>query len=158
MQFESIKMIRDQVVPGSNPCQPFLKDCITFTVLYDAGQDIQPEYNQVQYEQTNRQYSNPGSTVPPVDNTGGEQHLHYIPGSNQVRCVTCNTMFGSKTTAKQHIKLVHQPQEWYECCFCKKVVRGRLYFSQHIGKKHFKGGQRVVESYGKRVPPPPGEL
>ena len=106
----------------------------------------QPEYS---YEQT---------AAPPVDNTGGgEEHLHYIPGSGQVRCITCNTMFSSKTSAKQHIKLVHQPQEWYECCFCKKVIRGRLYFSQHIGKRHFKGGQRVVESYGKRVPPPPGE-
>ena len=102
--------------------------------------------NNVQYEQT--------AVAPSSD---GEEHLHYVPGSGQVRCITCNTMFSSKTSAKQHIKLVHQPQEWYECCFCKKVIRGRLYFSQHIGKRHFKGGQRVVESYGKRVPPPPGE-
>merc|ERR1712110_398852 len=43
-------------------------------VLYHAGQDMQqPEYS---YEQT----------APPVDNTGGgEEHLHYIPGSGQVR-------------------------------------------------------------------------
>ena len=138
-------------MPGSNYCQVFKKNYITFTVLYHAGQDMHHSENStttnnVQYEQT--------AVAPSSD---GEEHLHYVPGSGQVRCITCNTMFSSKTSAKQHIKLVHQPQEWYECCFCKKVVRGRLYFSQHIGKKHFKGGQRVVESYGKRVPPPPGE-
>ena len=83
-----------------------------------------------------------------------QEHLHYTPDEGRVRCVTCNTMFKNATTARQHIKLAHQPQEWYECCFCKAVIRGRLYFSQHIGKKHFKGGTKVVESYGKLVPAP----
>ena len=82
-----------------------------------------------------------------------QDHLHYTP-DGRVRCVTCNTLFKNATTARQHVKLAHQPQEWYECCFCKAVIRGKLYFSQHIGKKHFKGGQKVVESYGKLVPAP----
>jgi len=94
---------------------------------------------------------------PSTGQSSSKPNLQFIPGTGQVRCVTCNTMFKNKTTAFQHHKLSHQPQEWYECCFCKKVVRGRLYFSQHIGKQHFKGGLKVVESYGKRVPPPPGE-
>lgn len=83
-----------------------------------------------------------------------QEHLHYTPDQGRVRCITCNTLFKNATTARQHVKLAHQPQEWYECCLCKAVIRGRLYFSQHIGKKHFKGGTKVVESYGKLVQPP----
>ena len=82
------------------------------------------------------------------------QHLHYIP-DGRVRCVTCNELYKSVTTARQHVKLNHTPQEWYECSICKKVLRGKLYFSQHIGKRHFKGGKNVVENYGKLVPAPP---
>ena len=95
--------------------------------------------------------------VEAAPSTVAKPNLQFVPGTGQVRCITCNTMFKNKTTAVQHHKLSHQPQEWYECCFCKKVVRGRLYFSQHIGKQHFKGGLNVVESYGKRVLPPAGE-
>merc|ERR1712025_1192456 len=39
-------------------------------------------------------------------------NLQFVPGTGQVRCITCNTMFKNKTTAVQHHKLSHQPQEW----------------------------------------------
>ena len=83
-----------------------------------------------------------------------DQHLHILPDGRGARCVTCNTLFKTVHTARQHIKLRHGPQEWYECSICKAVIRSRLYFSQHISKRHFKGGTQVVESYGKLVPPP----
>ena len=121
-------------------------------MLYHADLHQDGDPNQQQYE---NQHTAEATAEPSSDLEG--QHLHFVPSTGQVRCITCNTMFRNSATAKQHINLAHKPQEWYECCFCKKVVRGRLYFSQHIGKRHFKGGQKVVESYGKRVAPPPGQ-
>ena len=110
--------------------------------------------NQAQYEGTTS-FSGGGGVrgqdQPP------DQHLHILPDGRGARCVTCNTLFKTVHTARQHIKLRHGPQEWYECSICKAVIRSRLYFSQHISKRHFKGGTQVVESYGKLVPPPPSK-
>ena len=83
-----------------------------------------------------------------------EQHLHYIP-DGRVRCVSCNDLFKNINTARQHVKLRHTPQNWYECSICKAVLRGKLYFSQHFSKRHFKGATKVVENYGKLVSSPP---
>jgi len=88
------------------------------------------------------------------DDESVEQHLHYIP-DGKVRCVSCNDLFKNINTARQHVKLRHTPQNWYECSICKAVLRGKLYFSQHFSKRHFIGATKVVENYGKLVSSPP---
>lgn len=51
------------------------------------------------------------------------------------------------------------PQSYYECVLCNSVYRGKLYFIQHFGKRHFRGGRglNVIENYGRIVdgPTPP---
>ena len=90
------------------------------------------------------------------DDASVEQHLHYIP-DGRVRCVSCNDLFKNISTARQHVKLRHTQQDWYECSICKAVLRGKLYFSQHFSKRHFKGATKVVENYGKLVSAPPNQ-
>ena len=105
--------------------------------------------------QSSSQYH--GSNFPANSNNDDdavEQHLHYIP-DGRVRCVSCNDLFKNINTARQHVKLRHTPQNWYECSICKAVLRGKLYFSQHFSKRHFKGATKVVENYGKLVSSPP---
>ena len=48
----------------------------------------------------------------------------------------------------------HRPQYHYQCLICKDVIRGKLYFVQHVGRKHFKGGEKIAQNYGRVVADP----
>ena len=80
--------------------------------------------------------------------------LLQIP-DGRVMCRQCNSWFKSVKTGRQHVRMAHFPQEFYQCLICNHVVKGKLYFVQHVGKKHFKGGEQIAQNYGRIVSGPP---
>ena len=80
-------------------------------------------------------------------------HLHENPDGG-CRCTTCNQLFKSRTTARQHIRICHIPPEFYECCLCKKVLKSKIMFRSHVYSAHEIRGRDIVNSYGQRVHPP----
>ena len=84
-----------------------------------------------------------------------DQHLHILPDGRGARCVTCNTLFKTVHTARQHIKLRHGPQEWYECSICKAVIRSRFYFSPNriIFRIHLPYSKGIGEYFAHKLTP-----
>ena len=72
----------------------------------------------------------------------------------RTRCLDCNSTFKSNKTGKQHVETTHMPQYHYQCLICKAVIRGKLYFIQHVGRKHFRGGEKIAQNYGRVVAGP----
>lgn len=83
------------------------------------------------------------------------QHLRANPDGSS-RCTICNLLFKNMTTGRQHFKIAHEPPEYYQCCFCQKVLRTKIIFRSHIYQKHGVRGRDIVNSYGQRVDPPEG--
>ena len=79
--------------------------------------------------------------------------LERLP-DGRISCVDCKHVFKSYKTGKQHVETTHMPQVHYQCLFCKAVIRGKLYFIQHVGRKHFRGGANIATNYGHIVPGP----
>jgi len=93
-------------------------------------------------------HENSNSSNPRID-----QHLLRFP-DGRIQCITCNSFFKSVKTGKQHVNTTHRPQYHYQCLICKDVIRGKLYFVQHVGRKHFKGGEKIAQNYGRVVADP----
>jgi hypothetical protein len=79
-------------------------------------------------------------------------HLRLNPDGSCL-CSTCNLIFKNPTTARQHVKIVHEPPEYFECCLCQKVVNTSILFRSHIYQKHGIRGRDIVNSYGRRIGP-----
>jgi len=82
-----------------------------------------------------------------------DEHLLRFP-DGRVQCIDCNSFFKSVKTGKQHVETTHKPQYHYQCLVCKDVIRGKLYFVQHVGRKHFRGGANIAQNYGRIVADP----
>lgn len=59
-----------------------------------------------------------------------------------------NLVLGS---AVNHTIRVHTVSEFIECCLCRKVVKNKLNFRNHILNVHDIRGRDIVQSYGKIV-------
>ena len=82
-------------------------------------------------------------------------HL-WFNADGSTRCVTCGNMFKNPTTAKNHVKIVHGPPEFYECCLCKQVINSKIMFRMHVFRKHGVRGKDILNTYGRRVDAPDG--
>ena len=70
------------------------------------------------------------------------------------RCIVCNDLFRCRTNARVHFERAHAAPEYYECCFCKRVVKSKYNFRVHVNMTHGVRGKNTLEQYGKIVSGP----
>ena len=66
-------------------------------------------------------------------------------------CPLCQTFYTNKNSFKMHCETIHGPEEYFKCRLCDAIIRSKAYFRKHISQKHFKGGQKLCQTYGIRV-------
>ena len=66
-------------------------------------------------------------------------------------CPLCQSYYTNKASFRMHCQTIHGPEEYYKCRLCSAVIKSKAYFRKHISQKHFKGGQRLCQTYGIRV-------
>ena len=72
-------------------------------------------------------------------------------GPIKAECTLCNAKFVGPVTAKTHVIRTHGPAEFYECNFCRKVIRSSFNFRNHVMRAHGLRGRKLIETYGRRV-------
>ena len=98
------------------------------------------------YEQFNK--SSP--SIPDLTNLVLLERLPF--GNGRCRCIPCDRLFSSWTTARQHLEILHPDNpEYYECTICQKVIKSKRLFRNHIGSKHKIRGKNIVSYYGRQV-------
>ena len=67
-------------------------------------------------------------------------------------CDLCGKKFHSKTYLKQHIKVVHEGQEWaknFICEFCSKAFISNSQLKKHVSFHHLKDPSHKCDICGK---------
>ena len=72
-------------------------------------------------------------------------------GPIQAECTVCKAKFVRPISAKVHVVRIHGPAEFYECGFCRKVIRCSYNFRHHLMRAHGLTGRKLIETYGTRV-------